>query len=222
MKRYFILIGLLLLKAISGSFAQTQQPAAVLPGNCLSFKIDGNRIVFSCQNNINVMLQVCSSGIIKVAYEEGTFSAYNPSFAVINDSVENITKLNISEQPGSIELYTGELVIRINKQPFRIEFYDRYQKLLNEDYQDRGFVKDGSRVMVYKTPRPDEQFFGLGEKSGSFNRRGKSYKMWNSDKPCYGINEDPLYKSIPFFISNYDYGIFMDNTYKTEFKFESE
>jgi alpha-glucosidase len=222
MNRYFILIVLLLLIAIPEGFAQTQQPVAVLPGNCLSFRPDGNHVVFSCQNNINVMLQVCSSGIVKVAYEEGVFSGNNPSFAVINETIDNINKLNISEQSGSIEIYTGELIIRVNKQPFRIQFYDKYQKLLNEDYQDRGFVKEGNRVMVFKTPRPDEQFFGLGEKSGSFNRRGKSYKMWNSDKPCYGVNEDPLYKSIPFFISSYDYGIFLDNTYKTEFKFESE
>ncbi|MBO9659909.1 MAG: glycoside hydrolase family 31 protein, partial [Chitinophagaceae bacterium] len=46
--------------------------------------------------------------------------------------------------------------------------------------------------------------------------------MWNSDKPCYGPNEDPLYKSIPFFISSYRYGIFFDNTYKSEFKFGTE
>ena len=46
--------------------------------------------------------------------------------------------------------------------------------------------------------------------------------MWNSDKPCYSVVEDPLYKSIPFFMSNYRYGIFLDNTYKTEFKFGTE
>ena len=54
------------------------------------------------------------------------------------------------------------------------------------------------------------------------DRRGESYKMWNSDKPCYSIVEDPLYKSIPFFMSSYRYGIFLDNTYKTEFKFGTE
>ena len=46
--------------------------------------------------------------------------------------------------------------------------------------------------------------------------------MWNSDKPCYSVVEDPLNKSIPFFLSSYRYGIFLDNTYKTEFKFGTE
>ena len=35
------------------------------------------------------------------------------------------------------------------------------------------------------------------------------------DRPCYSAVEDPLYKSIPFFMSSYRYGIFLDNTYKT-------
>ena len=76
--------------------------------------------------------------------------------------------------------------------------------------------------MEYKTLRRDEHFFGLGEKTGKLDRRGEAYKMWNSDKPCYSAVEDPLYKSIPFFMSSYRYGIFLDNTYKTEFKFGTE
>ena len=36
---------------------------------------------------------------------------------------------------------------------------------------------------------------------------------------CYDVNEDPLYKSIPFFMSSASYGIYFDNTFKTEFDF---
>ena len=43
--------------------------------------------------------------------------------------------------------------------------------------------------------------------------------MWNSDKPCYCIDEDPLYKSIPFFMSSRRYGIFFDNSWRTTFDF---
>jgi alpha-glucosidase len=67
-----------------------------------------------------------------------------------------------------------------------------------------------------------ERIYGLGEKNGPINRVGGSYKMWNSDKPCYQIHEDPLYKSIPFFMSSEGYGIFFDNTFKTTFNFEEE
>ncbi|MGG6547321.1 UNVERIFIED_CONTAM: glycosyl hydrolase family 31, partial [Prevotella sp. 15_C9] len=93
----------------------------------------------------------------------------------------------------------------------------KYQKLLFSDYADKGHISNGQRKLEYKTLRRDEHFFGLGEKTGKLDRRGEAYKMWNSDKPCYSTVEDPLYKSIPFFMSSYRYGIFLDNTYKTEF-----
>jgi len=51
------------------------------------------------------------------------------------------------------------------------------------------------------------------------DRRGEYFTMWNSDKPCYCIDEDPLYKSIPFFLSTNGYGIFFDNSYKSHFDF---
>lgn len=103
-----------------------------------------------------------------------------------------------------------------------MQLFDKYQKLLLGDFKDQGLLSDSGKIISYKSLRFDEQFFGLGEKSGPLNKRGRSYKMWNSDKPCYGPTEDPLYKSIPFFISSYKYGVFFDNTYKSEFKFGSE
>ena len=88
-----------------------------------------------------------------------------------------------------------------------------------EDFRDMGFEMDSSKVSVTKTLRPGERIYGLGEKTGSINRTGHRFKMWNSDKPCYETLEDPLYKSIPFFMSSAGYGIFFDNTFKSEFDF---
>ena len=193
------------------------------PGNCDSYLISGNIVTFNCSNNQKVSLTLCSSGVIKVWYEpSGKFERNNQSFAVINEELEKMDNIIVEEQPQSYEIFTTKLRIRVNKNPFQLQVFDKYQKLLLSDYKDQGLLSDASQVITYKSLRNDEQFFGLGEKSGSFNRRGKTYKMWNSDNPCYGPEQDPLYKSIPFFISTYNYGVFFDNTYKSEFKFGSE
>lgn len=192
------------------------------PGKCISYSADKNKVVFTCENGIKVLLQLCSGDVIKVRYAADKNPLKNPtSFAIINDSLEK-AEVHIDEKPQSYELFTANLIIRVNKNPFQIRFFDKYQKLLLEDYQDKGFVKEDKKITSFKTLKPDEQFFGLGEKAGSLNRRGKTFKMWNSDKPCYSVNEDPLYKSIPFFMSNNGYGIFFDNTYKSQFKFGNE
>jgi len=188
-------------------------------GKCLSYELSGTQVVFHCENKVNVLIKLCSPGIIKLWYEQGDFQRNNESFAVVNENIDNKDAMVVSEQTGSYEIYSSELIIRINKNPFQIRFFDKYQKLLLEDFQDKGYVKDSLFQKTYKTLRPNEHFFGLGEKSGGLDRRGKTFKMWNSDKPCYATDEDPLYKSIPFFMSSFGYGIFFDNTYKSKFDF---
>ncbi|HEU4609194.1 MAG TPA: glycoside hydrolase family 31 protein, partial [Chitinophagaceae bacterium] len=111
---------------------------------------------------------------------------------------------------------------KVNKNPFQLQVFDRQNQLLVSDYKDQGHIHKGAWLATYKSLQKDEQFYGLGEKAGILNRKGNQFKMWNSDNPCYDENTDPLYKSIPFFMSNKHYGIFFDNTYKTEFRFGSE
>ena len=193
------------------------------PGTCNSYVVVGNTITFNCSNNQKVSLKLCSSGVVKIWYSpDGSFTRNNPSFAVINEELEVMNNIHVEDQVQAYEIFTSRLRIRVNKNPFQLQLFDKYQKLLLSDYKDKGLLSDSGRIISYKSLRSDEQFFGLGEKSGPLNKRGRSYKMWNSDKPCYGPTEDPLYKSIPFFISSYKYGVFFDNTYKSEFKFGSE
>ncbi len=191
------------------------------PGQCISFELQGNKAIFFCENNIKVQLEQIESGILKIWYDLDDFKRENESFAVIKTGNDQ-EKLNISEQPQSFEIYTSDLIVRINKSPFQVRIFDKYQKLLMEDFQNKGFEKDSSTISSYKTLRPGERIYGLGEKNGPINRVGSRFKMWNSDKPCYGLNEDPLYKSIPFFMSSCGYGIYFDNTFKTNLTLEVE
>ena len=217
---YLILILLLIQNHLS---AQNSGKGNQTLGNCSSYKIQNNQVIFNCENKAKVLLQFCSGQVLKVWIStDGDFKRNNESFAVINENLGWSGNVNVNEETSAYEIFTEQLRIRVNKSPFKLQVFDKYQKLLFNDYNEKGYVKNNNHIASYKTLKSDEQFFGLGEKSGTLNRRGKSYKMWNSDQPCYGINEDPLYKSIPFFMSTNHYGIFFDNTYKTEFKFGSE
>lgn len=184
----------------------------------ISSKNEGNKVVFTCSDKLQIQIEQISPGILKFWYDQDGFKRTNESFAVIKSGDESAV-LNVSEQPQSYEIYTGDLIVRINKSPLQLRIFDKYQKLLMEDFRDMGFEMDSSKVSVTKTLRPGERIYGLGEKTGSINRTGHRFKMWNSDKPCYETLEDPLYKSIPFFMSSAGYGIFFDNTFKSEFDF---
>ena len=151
--------------------------------------------------------------------QKGLLQRSNESFAVVNENIEELGDITINDEPSCYEIFTSKLRIRVNKNPMQLLIYDKWQKLIFSDFKDQGHVSDSVATKAYKVLKKDEAFFGLGEKTGTLNRRGKTYKMWNSDRPCYSVTEDPLAKSIPFFMSNYNYGIFLDNTYKTSFDF---
>jgi len=190
---------------------------------CISFSQDNNRVVFDCRDGSKLALTVNSNSVIKIWFApDGDFSRNNGSFAVVNENLEEVDDIQPADFPAYYEFYTSKLRIRVNKNPMRLQIFDKWQKLVFSDFQNLGHVSDSTAIKAYKVLRKDEHFFGLGEKAGPLNRRGREYKMWNSDKPCYSTTQDPLYKSIPFFMSSYRYGIFLDNTYKTAFRFGTE
>ncbi|MGR6327661.1 TIM-barrel domain-containing protein [Sphingomonas sp. XXL09] len=85
------------------------------------------------------------------------------------------------------------------------------------------FRRDGKGFGFAKAMPQGEHYFGLGDKTGGLDRRGKSFVDWNTDAFGFTSAEDPIYKSIPFFIGvggdGGSYGIFLDNSWRTWFDF---
>jgi alpha-glucosidase len=71
-------------------------------------------------------------------------------------------------------------------------------------YQVRCFTKRDSKDSFSRFNFPlaeGDEFYGLGDKSGLPNRRGRRFSMYNRDSLGYDAsNSDPLYKSVPFMI----------------------
>ncbi len=62
--------------------------------------------------------------------------------------------------------------------------------------------------------------FCCGEKTSPFNKRGSKTTFWNEDDPNHTYLSEAIYVSIPFLISirpGAHYGIFWDNTHRTQF-----
>ena len=55
--------------------------------------------------------------------------------------------------------------------------------------------RDGIRVDLPLPP--DRPVYGLGERTGGLDKRGRTWTFWNSDDPLHTPNRDPLYQSIP-------------------------
>ena len=116
---------------------------------------------------------------------------------------------------------TAVLDVRVEREPLRLIVRDLAGNIICADALGRPTEFSPGGFTVSKEMPTDERFYGLGDKTGSFNRRNQAYTLWNMD---HGIEEslDPIYKSIPFFLAiggGRSYGLFLDNTWRTWFDF---
>jgi len=105
----------------------------------------------------------------------------------------------------------------------RLTVSDLSGHVLQQD--ERPVEYHGASFRVYKTMAPAEHFFGLGDKVGPLDRRGQAFVDWNSDSYGWQESTDPIYKSIPFFLSWNEgrvLGVLFDNTWRASFDFGKE
>lgn len=69
------------------------------------------------------------------------------------------------------------------------------------DYYELSWSKADGRIWMRSPLGADDHVYGLGMKTGSMDRRGQRFVMWNSDSYGYGEAKDPLYASVPFFMA---------------------
>ena len=138
--------------------------------------------------------------------------------------------LALEENAEFFRISTSKVVCSIEKSTFQISFSDGATgQIVNSDYAPMHWEEHaefgGFYVYATKTCLPDENFFGLGDKSGNFNLKNKTFQNWNTDAYSFGWDQDPLYRTIPFYTGIHNgiaYGIFFDNTFRSHFDFGKE
>jgi len=166
----------------------------------------------------NFKLTVFETGIIRVQASKFDSFESNPYSVVVQPKSIDF---DLEEFEDKLILSTSILRVAIKLQSFSLAFFDQNGKLLNQD-DSFGLAWIGTEVTAYKKLQPNEKFIGLGEKTGNLNRFGNAYTHWNTDYFAYGVGDDPLYLSIPFYLGVHNqghYGIFLDNTHKSLFNF---
>jgi alpha-glucosidase len=125
---------------------------------------------------------------------------------------------------------TNTVTCRVKKENFLISFVDNATGMvmstdISPMHWEENVEFGGYYVYATKENLPQENFFGLGDKSGNMNLRGRKFQNWNTDAYSFGWEQDPLYRTIPFYIGIHDeagYGIFFDNTFRSYFDFGME
>ena len=189
-----------------------------IPGNITAVHRSGPDIDIQTEHAW-VRLTVFCANMIRIRLSDHPFGV-DHSYAVVTGPCQ--TGFHWQESPAEIRIRTDSLELRVQRAPFLLAFYTPDGRVINEDEKGLGVSWEGTQVTAYKKLQPGERFIGLGEKTGNLDRAGSAYTNWNSDVYGYSVAQDPLYSSIPFYIGIHDslsYGIFLDNSYRTDFNF---
>ena len=144
------------------------------------------------------------------------------------------------------ELISGKARVRINKiKGWSIEYYYGDKLLTKEGWRTTSYITEQpyhtqERMLAQQNfnrfyaddqdPRPSymremlnlsvgESVYGFGEKFTTFVKNGQSVQIWNGDG---GTCSEYSYKSIPFYVSNRGYGVFVNHAEKVEFEVASD
>ena len=170
-----------------------------------------------------VRVTVFREGIFRVHVAPNGVFPKDSSWAIIETAEPPAVK--IEESPNSIKLSSGTASAIIQRSTLLIDFADSSGNVIVADDPNLPMAWNGTEVRVWKKMPIDENYYGLGDKTGPMNRRNRSFSNWNTDAFGFQESTDPIYKTIPFFIGlrkGTAYGLFFDNTYWSSFDFGKE
>ena len=145
------------------------------------------------------------------------------SWAVLEKSRTASVPVMPENTTAAVGFRTKSLHVEIDRKTLCLTVRSLDGRLLQQDAQPLRFEDSAFRIV--KAMPTDEHYYGLGDKTGPTDRRGRAFSLWNTDAYHFQESTDPLYKSIPFFMTfraGTAVGVFLDNTFRSSFDFGAE
>ncbi|RYD92541.1 MAG: alpha-xylosidase, partial [Sphingobacteriales bacterium] len=170
-------------------------------------------------------LQFVSDRTVRIKMASGPqYHKQEESLMLVNGTVPNNPQGWKYSKTAAGHQYTSKHGrVEIISKPWHVKIYDASGKLLtstlhNSDVQNTytpilpfSYVRRNSDYSRSMAPvfslEPDEKIFGCGESFTNFNKRGQKVVLWTDD--ANGVQNETMYKPIPFYMSSRGYGVFM-------------
>ncbi len=199
----------------------------LFPSKIISYKKDVNILYFTCENDVVLQLTVERDSVLRFRFTTTGKFEKDFSYAITKYASKGYNHLEIEEEDDKYIISTAKLICHIYKKNARSAIFDAKDGfLICEDelgfHYEESYELGGDIVKMSKTSQESEFFYGLGDKPGDINLKGKRYQNWVTDSYAFGRDTDPIYKAIPFYVGlHHDkaYGIFFDNTFRSHFDF---
>ncbi|HKO12189.1 MAG TPA: glycoside hydrolase family 31 protein [Acidobacteriaceae bacterium] len=161
--------------------------------------------------------------VIRVRFSRSKTLPEDASWAVLADARGSRVAVTPVESESAVGFSTKALRVAVDRRTLELTVSDAAGHVIQQDAAPIEFHGDSFRIR--KAMAADEHFFGLGDKTGPLDRREQAFTLWNTDAYRFQESTDPLYKSIPFFMTfraGMAAGVLLDNTWRSSFDFGKE
>lgn len=167
------------------------------------------------------------------AYHYEAYESHEARYELHTNPQE--TEVQIGEEEAVMK--AGLMTVRVNRKTWGYQFEAGGKVLTTCGFRNLGYMQY-DRKTATKFPKenyllaeyhpymvnelslqPGECVYGLGERFTAFVKNGQVVDTWNEDG---GTSSQISYKSIPFYMTNKNYGIFVDHTDNVSFEVASE
>ncbi|MFT4849001.1 MAG: alpha-glucosidase [Sediminicola sp.] len=209
---------------------ELEQKGNQFPSNIISYKKNVDTLDFQTSNGVTLQLTVVRDSVLRFRYTTTSNFDEDFSYAITKYASKGYNHLVITENDEAYIITTQKLICIVNKGDLKISLYDANDNtLISQDelgfHWEESYEFGTDIVKMSKVSHDGESYYGLGDKPGNLNLKGKRYENWVTDSYAYGKDSDPIYKAIPFYTGLHHgkaYGIFFDNTFRAFFDFAHE
>ncbi|WP_298457443.1 TIM-barrel domain-containing protein [uncultured Cellulomonas sp.] len=194
-------------------------------------------------------VDVVRDDVVRLAISRGGVFDEQPTHAVCVDPLATEVDVDVTVEDGTARVRTARLVVSVGLDPFRLDVHRTdgtpvVETAVDDDGRPWAYATLNDAFVVRRRCRPEDAVYGLGEKTGRLNRRGRDFTLWNTDvlsprasgefthgrgaddprSDNTSTEFDPYYVSIPFFYHQSHptgamAGAFLDNGYRVDYDF---
>ncbi len=158
--------------------------------------------------------------VLRVRISANSRLPEDASWAVVPEAHKSTAPATTDNTGKNITLHTAAITAELSRADLILTVQDTTGRTILHDARPACFI--GHSFGISETMPSDEHYFALGDKTGTLDRRGQAFELWNTDAYRFQESTDPIYKAIPFFMSfraGSAAGVFLDNTWHSSFDF---
>lgn len=186
-----------------------------------NYHIEGNTVICKADRG-SIAITFVSETLVRIRAWLGEYDSQQETGIVCSQNTEKpVTTapvIKVEEPTDSIlHIFANALEVFVNKTDFTLRILFEGRQIIS----DSSLFWNRKSFTISHTLGTEESVYGLGEKTGYLDKRGKTYEMWNTDVfAAHTATTDPLYVSIPFYVkltNEYACGVYFDNSWRTRF-----